>query len=260
MRKRTHRQASCLPIASRVESAELDRRNAGQEAARALLGAYVGPPVPEWPTAFEIPLVPYWEAGPLGVHFSVTDPIWDLIASRLSSRAMPVITEDEGKRLDDDARQYELAGEQWMIYDRQAVPEPYEGDDGYAFMSYARWDLDDLLVVAESLEFLGVNVWWDAAIPGATSWADELVSRIDRSDFFVLLASSRSMASHHVLSELEEAIGTGKALLTLQIEPGVELPADVATSLSASQMLSVWHPDFDRDLARTVRHLQSALG
>ena len=107
-------------------------------------------------------------------------------------------------------------------------------DQRQIFISYAHRDAELVLPDMEWLRSLEFSVWYDQQIKAGVSWADELATAIDQSAFLIFFASSRSIVSPHCLDEIAYALGAGKRVLAVYIEP-VELQGGLKLSMSRTQ-------------------------
>src|SRR5437870_4176440 len=92
------------------------------------------------------------------------------------------------------------------------------------FVSYSRRDWDLVTPWIERLQGAGVSVWVDkSGIHGAFLWTSEIAQAIEESQVMILLVSSTSVASKHVVREVTLAHETNKPILPLLLEP-IEIP------------------------------------
>jgi hypothetical protein len=137
----------------------------------------------------------------------------------------------------------------------EAPLTPYQGEERYFFVSYAREDADSVWPIMQKLQDLGMNLWWDVGIPGAANWSDFIRRQIVRSTAMVLFASERSLISSYVLNEIQEGRRHNKPLLTVRLD-AVPPPSPFLTLLSAHQMVDAFASNFDLQLNQTVQYLE----
>jgi hypothetical protein len=241
----------CLPVPARVQQAELDLQLAAEQRAREVLGPYLQPTDPDWPRAFNLPELPFFEMSPPGLYFGWEYP-WPTIASRVARFNVPGIPVDEGRRLVAIRKAHTNTARTVVP---ALPPQPFAGASGYAFLTYSRAELDRLLEIAENLEALGVPAWWDAGIPGGSEWTEELSSRIASCHFVVFLASRASMSSEYVRQEIQWATAAAKPILTLRLD-ATPMPDELSLAVGQRQALDVWHADFDAYLSRALDFLR----
>jgi hypothetical protein len=83
------------------------------------------------------------------------------------------------------------------------------------FLSHSPDDEAEAAEVCESLRHAGLNVWWDAKVPGDTNWATELGRALETCEAMVLLVSPAAVASDLVRRELQYARSRGHADTTV---------------------------------------------
>jgi hypothetical protein len=131
---------------------------------------------------------------------------------------------------------------------------PYQGDDSYAFVSYARDDRDRVLAVVQDLAELGFKVWWDEDITGGAEWRPYLEEKIRGSQHLLLFLSRRSVSSESVRQEIRLARELNKPLLSVRLDRSA-LGPEVAAMVSAYHMLDRSAAGFDEQLGKAMRFL-----
>ena len=126
----------------------------------------------------------------------------------------------------------------------------YQGEEVFVFVSYAHED--DALVSPEIgwLQRQGFNVWWDEGIHGATRWRDEIAKHIQRCHLFIFYVSEHSAASQVCREELEYALGQGRPILAIHLQP-TTLPEGMELAIANRQALLRHQLDED-DYARKL--------
>jgi MinD-like ATPase involved in chromosome partitioning or flagellar assembly len=139
------------------------------------------------------------------------------------------------------------------------LPRPYQGDEPYAFLSYAREDRDEVLTVVKDLAELGFRIWWDEEIIGGTDWQSYLKTKIHRCSHILLFISGRSMTSHYVERELRIASEFEKPVLGVRWEWS-DLNPTYKGYVSTYQILERDSPTFEEDLGRAMGTLNPTVG
>lgn len=105
------------------------------------------------------------------------------------------------------------------------------------FISYASPDAQAANRVCAALEAAGVSCWIAPrnVMPGDL-YADAIVRGLNAARVLVLLLSEKSVASPHVLREVERASAKRRALVTLRLDTA-ELTSSLEYFLSASHWL-----------------------
>jgi MinD-like ATPase involved in chromosome partitioning or flagellar assembly len=139
------------------------------------------------------------------------------------------------------------------------LPRPYQGDEPYAFLSYAREDRDEVLTVIKDLAELGFRIWWDEEIIGGTDWQSYLKTKIHRCSHILLFISGRSMTSRYVEQELRIASEFEKPVLGVRWE-WTDLNPTYKGYVSRYQILERDSPTFEEDLGRAMGSLNPTVG
>jgi hypothetical protein len=97
-------------------------------------------------------------------------------------------------------------------------------------LSYAREDAESLRSIAEGLETLHHNVWFDKKLEGGQDWWDRILTHIRECDAVIVAVSPALLESEAAAKEREYARNLGKSLLPVQVLPVLAdlLPEDIA--------------------------------
>ena len=141
------------------------------------------------------------------------------------------------------------------------MPEGVEADrQAAAFISYASADATAAAGVCQALEQGGIRCWMAPrdVLPG-TFYADAIVGAINASRVLVLVLSQNSVASPHVVREVERASSKQRPIVTFRIDsaalpPGLEYFLSASHWLDASQGAGQGYPA----LVDAVRRLTAA--
>ncbi|MFT4125859.1 MAG: toll/interleukin-1 receptor domain-containing protein [Gordonia sp. (in: high G+C Gram-positive bacteria)] len=109
-----------------------------------------------------------------------------------------------------------------MVNPRPPFPA-YQGDDTYAFASYAHADAHLVFPLLTQLHEDGYRIWYDEGIEPTDEWAETISDRIARCTVFCLFVSKVSVARDGVANEIHQAHGAGRPFLAVYLEP-TELP------------------------------------
>jgi hypothetical protein len=124
------------------------------------------------------------------------------------------------------------------------------------FICYSRKDTERVSQWVERLKAAGYSVWMDvSSVDGATLWAQEIVEAIDACRVFIVMLSSSSADSHHIVKEVSLASEKQKRILPLKLEP-VDIPATMQYHLASIHFLELHHTDEEAALAAIVRALE----
>jgi hypothetical protein len=124
------------------------------------------------------------------------------------------------------------------------------------FISYSSKDRDIADIVCNTLEANTIKCWIAPRdiVPGK-SYASSIIDAISEAKIFLLILSSHSNASEHVLSEVERAFNGNINLITYKVED-VTLRKELQYFLSSKQWLDSLNKEFRgqlRDLVSVAR-------
>ena len=107
------------------------------------------------------------------------------------------------------------------------------------FCSYSRRDSPFAEEIVNFISSQGYSVWMDqSGIDGASIWTESIVEAIDESCAVILLVSSHSVNSHHVLKEISLAMEKNKVVFPLIIEK-TDLPRTFQYLLAGIQQIEM---------------------
>ncbi len=102
------------------------------------------------------------------------------------------------------------------------LPEPsieaYAGKEPFIFISYSHKDSSVVYPAIEHLHRLGYRIWYDEGIDPGNEWPDEVANALDRSSFFIVFISPRSVESQNVRNEINFALNNRKPFLAIHLE------------------------------------------
>ncbi len=118
------------------------------------------------------------------------------------------------------------------------------GKETNIFCSYSRRDSDFAERIVNFVSSRGYSVWMDqSGIDGASIWTESIVEAIDESGAVILLVSSHSVKSPHVLKEISLAMGKNKVVFPLIIEK-TDLPRTFQYLLAGIQQIEMSEASF----------------
>jgi TolB-like protein/Flp pilus assembly protein TadD len=143
-----------------------------------------------------------------------------------------------------------------MAKDSLALGEGHaDGSEGAkfrpAFVSYASSDASVADLVVQALETAGISSWIAPrdAEPGS-HYADEIIQAINEATILVLVLSANSIASPHVIKEVERASSKRRAIITLRLD-STALTRTLEYFLSDSQWID-WQVRGQREALRKL--------
>ena len=130
------------------------------------------------------------------------------------------------------------------------------------FISYSHQDKPVANMVLGILEQHGIKCWIDYrdALPG-NSFAASIVHAIKECKFFVLLLSTASSESTHVLNEVNSAVKAGKTIVPFKIDDG-EMSEGMEYYVGKTHWLDAITPPMEmhiKQLAETIGNWQSGM-
>ena len=127
------------------------------------------------------------------------------------------------------------------------------------FVSYSSKEFEIAEEIRRRIEGAGVATWMaPASIEGGTSYAEQIPRAIRACGLFVLVMSSRAMASIWVSREVDRALNEGKRILPFVIEDA-PLTDEYNFYLTNVQRYPAYR-DFEGELARMIGDIRLFLG
>lgn len=124
--------------------------------------------------------------------------------------------------------------------------KPYEGEEGYIFVSYSHRDKTSVFPIIERLVADGYRVWYDEGIDPGSEWPETIAEHLNKCAVCIAFISGESLASHYCRREINFALSKQKHFLSIMLEK-VELSPGMEMQLSANQ--SIFKYTFDSDRA-----------
>lgn len=109
--------------------------------------------------------------------------------------------------------------------------QAYNGDEPYAFVSYAHKDGARIMEVLAALYALRVRTWYDEGIEVGANWPEKVATRLKNAGLVILFLSESFLLSQNCLRELNYAVSERKKLLCVRLDDA-KLPNDVSMQLS----------------------------
>ncbi|MDO4808001.1 MAG: toll/interleukin-1 receptor domain-containing protein [Coriobacteriales bacterium] len=116
------------------------------------------------------------------------------------------------------------------------MPEVYEGDRPFIFVSYAHADSDAVIPIITDLDDEGYRVWYDKGIQACSTFPDYIADHVHDCECFLMLISHASLVSDWCKNEVNYAIMCRKKILPVYLED-VELPRGLEIQLGTVQAL-----------------------
>jgi molecular chaperone DnaK len=136
--------------------------------------------------------------------------------------------------------------------------EAYSGEEPFVFVSYSHSDTMLVYPAIEHLHQLGFRIWYDEGIDPGNEWPDEVAKALDRSSFFLVFISPRSVESRNVRNEINFAINHKKPFLAVHVVETV-LPRGLELRMGDIQAVMMWRMKADRYQRQIERSLPDSL-
>ena len=115
-------------------------------------------------------------------------------------------------------------------------PDVYEGDEPYAFISYAHLNTKEVWKVLNRLNEDGYRIWYDDGIIPGSEWRKNISNHIDNAALFVAMMTNDYLESINCTNELYYSEGERIPQLIIYLCE-TELPGDVKLSIARNQAL-----------------------
>jgi serine/threonine-protein kinase len=137
--------------------------------------------------------------------------------------------------------------------------EPEPGAPRAAFISYASADRSVAELLCARLEAAGIDCWIAPRnVRPGDLYADAIVQAINRCRILLLILSQSSVASGHVLREVERASAKQRPIISVRID-AAGLPPSLEYFLSASQWLDAPAGNLDPVVPRLIEAVRGHL-
>ena len=127
---------------------------------------------------------------------------------------------------------------------------------GTVFISHSSLEPDFSVTrsLAEGLESIGINVWWDKeGLEGGDFFPAEILEAIIRQRFFIFIISQRSIESKWCLRELIRATELGKDIKPLLLE-------HISNEKSPLELAGIQYIDISTGIQKSMPSILRALG
>lgn len=121
------------------------------------------------------------------------------------------------------------------------------------FISYSRESHDLVRSIAEDLQALGYQTWFDQALTGGQAWWDLILEEIQKCDVFAFALEPESFSSAACKREYTYAARLGKSILPVLVADGVP------TDLLPEALAQIQFVDYRRGDREALRALAKAL-
>ena len=124
------------------------------------------------------------------------------------------------------------------------------------FISHSHEEADIAMSVVKGLEKKNIKCWISSRdIPAGSDYAEQIIYGINKSRIVVLILSSNTSRSPHVIRELNRALNKKIEILPFRIED-FELSAAMEYYVSTSHWLNALTPDLENHINELAIHIQ----
>ena len=95
---------------------------------------------------------------------------------------------------------------------------PYEGEQPYAFVSYAHKDTKEVLPILQKLYEMGYRIWFDEGIVPGSEWPENIAQHLRKSELVIAFLSPNSKASDNCRREVFYAMEQKKNFLGIYLK------------------------------------------
>ena len=125
------------------------------------------------------------------------------------------------------------------------------------FISHSHEEADIAMSVVKGLEKRNIKCWISSRdIPAGSDYAEQIIYGINKSRIVVLILSSNTSRSPHVIRELNRALNKKIEILPFRIED-FELSAAMEYYVSTSHWLNALTPDLENHINELAIHIQN---
>lgn len=124
------------------------------------------------------------------------------------------------------------------------------------FISYRSIERDEVQKLADAIEKLGHDVWFDKKLTGGHIWWEQILEQIRNADVIVFALSPAAIVSEPCKRERQYALDLGKNLIPVQIKDGINFKL-LPSSIGQRQVVNYVNPDVNAalDLANAFNSL-----
>lgn len=94
----------------------------------------------------------------------------------------------------------------------------YNGDEPYAFVSYAHNDKEIVYPILSTLNQKGFHIWYDEGILVPDNWENEIMEYLVPAKCVIIFISNNAMESKYVKFEIHQALDANKKIIPIYIE------------------------------------------
>ena len=136
----------------------------------------------------------------------------------------------------------------------EGLPEAYEGNEPYIFVSYKHEDGPQVYPLVRELNDQGYRVWYDEGIPPSKDYRKEIANALIRCDLFLVCMTAQAIDSEWVMNEINMACDERKPFLAIHLEE-CRLPPELRLQIGRFQAIWKWKlsaADYRRALGRAL--------
>jgi len=119
------------------------------------------------------------------------------------------------------------------------LPEAYQGDETYIFVSYKHEDGAKVFPLIKELMEQGYRVWYDEGITPSKDFRKVIANALVKSDCFLVFLTAQALESEWVMNEINMACDEKKPVVAIHLEK-LKLPPELRLQLGRFQAIKKW--------------------
>ena len=145
-----------------------------------------------------------------------------------------------------------------LIKNIEYTPNVYEGNDPYAFISYARKDKEIINSMLKEFDKHHVRYWFDFGITPGEHWTETLGNKIKGCSTFIVVLTKNSIPSLNVRRELTFAQSELKKMIVVVIDEN-ELTNGMKMQFSIEQIIFKRELSINQLVSKIIRSLNKEI-
>ena len=145
-----------------------------------------------------------------------------------------------------------------LIKNIEYTPNVYEGNEPYAFISYARKDKEIINSMLKEFDKHHVRYWFDFGITPGEQWTETLGNKIKGCSTFIVVLTKNSIPSLNVRRELTFAQSELKKMIVVVIDEN-ELTNGMKMQFSIEQIIFKRNLSINQLVSKIIRSLNKEI-
>jgi len=120
--------------------------------------------------------------------------------------------------------------------DFQVPFKAYVGDEPFTFVSYAHTNKLQVYPIIDTINNMGINIWYDEGIPVSENWKKSIVENLERCSAFLVFITPQIIDSEYVRKEISFALKKKKPFIGVYLKE-TELPSELEFEIADIQSI-----------------------